>query len=147
MRLSRPPGRAGHVASDLALAADPETLNQGLVPLRRPALQIVQQTTPSSNHREQSPAGMMVFLVRLEVLCELENPLAEDRYLDLWRTAVSLVLLVLLDYLRFQISRQCHSRIGTPRLYLNPVYVPIQNNTGSELVAGHRGDVLALRPR
>jgi len=72
----------------------------------------------------------MVFLVRLEVVRKLEDPLAEDRYLNLWRAAVILVLPVLRDNLRFQISRQCHSRMGTPRLYLNPVYVRIQNSTG-----------------
>ena len=73
---------------------------------------------------------MMVFLVRFEVVRKLENPLTEDRYLNFWRAAVILVLPVLRDNLRFQISRQCHARIGTPRLYLNPVYVPIQNSTG-----------------
>ena len=72
----------------------------------------------------------MVLLVRFEVVRELENPLAEDRYLNFWRAAVILVLPVLRDNLRFQFSRQCHSRMGTPRLYLNPVYVRIQNSTG-----------------
>ena len=78
---------------------------------------------------------MMVFLVRFEMLRELENPLAEDCYLNFWRAAVTLVLPVLRDNLRFQFSRQCHSRMGTPRLYLNPVYVPIQNNTGGGIPA------------
>jgi hypothetical protein len=61
---------------------------------------------------------MMVFLVRFEVVRELENPLAEDRYLNFWRAAVILVLPVLSNNLCFQISRQCHSRSGTPRLFL-----------------------------
>ena len=73
----------------------------------------------------------MVFLMRLEVVRKLENPLAEDRYLNFWRAAVSLVYPVLRDNLRFQISSQCHFRIGTPRLYLNPVYVRNQNTTGT----------------
>ena len=53
------------------LAADAQALNQALVPFRVTAFQVFQKATASGDHRQQSPAGMMVLLVRLEVICEM----------------------------------------------------------------------------
>ena len=98
--------RAGSVER---LTADAEALNEILVPLGAAALQVVQQTTPASDHRQQPSAGMMIFLVRLEVLRELEYTLAQDRNQNLWRTAVIFVCAVLLNYGFSDLGRQCHS--------------------------------------
>ena len=60
------------------LTTDAQALNQVLVPFRITAFQVFQKAAPSCNHRQQSPAGMMIFLVRLEMILELQNTLAQD---------------------------------------------------------------------
>src|SRR5581483_5506752 len=102
--------------SDQRLAADAEALDQSLVTFGAAALQVIQQPAPSRDHRKQSPAGMIVLLVRLEVIPELEYTLAQDCDLNLWRAAVVLVGAILRDYVFSNFSRQCHSRMETPRL-------------------------------
>src|SRR5947208_735981 len=98
------------------LTADAEALDEVLVPFRVAALQVIQQTTPASDHRQQPTTGMMIFLVRLEVLRELEYTLAQDSYLNLWRPAVVLVSPILRNNAFSNFERQCHSRMETPRL-------------------------------
>ncbi len=100
------------------LPTDAEALDQGLVPFRASALQIVQQTPAPGHHRQQSPPRVMILLVRLEVFLQQPKPLAEQSYLYLWRSAVRLVPLVLADHFLLYFGRQCHSRIDTPRLTL-----------------------------
>ncbi|HLJ48376.1 MAG TPA: hypothetical protein VKU01_20315 [Bryobacteraceae bacterium] len=100
------------------LVTDAQALNQGFVPFRIMAFQVFQKATPPGNHRQQTPAGMMVLLVSLEMIVEVGNPLTQNRYLNFWRPGVSLVGLVLGDNALLNISRQCHYRIDTPRLTL-----------------------------
>ena len=100
------------------LTADAQTLNQVLVPFRITAFQVFQQAPPARYHRQQSPAGMMVFAMQLEMILQLQNALAQDCYLDFWRTGIGFMNSVRCNYLLFRISRQCHSRKDTPRLNL-----------------------------
>ena len=44
---------------------------------------------------------MMIFAVRLEMILELQNTLAQDRYLDFWRTGVGFVDSIRCNYLLF----------------------------------------------
>ena len=104
------------------LTTDAQALNQVLVPFRITAFQVFQQSTPSGYHRQQSPAGMMVLSVHLEMILELQNTLAQDGYLYLWRTCIRGVDAKRRDHLFLRISRQCHSRIDTPRLFLIFLY-------------------------
>jgi len=60
----------------------------------------------------------MIFAVRLEMIRELLNTLAKDRYLNLWRTGIGLVNAIFANNLSFGIGCQCHVRIDTPRLVL-----------------------------
>ena len=60
----------------------------------------------------------MVFAVRLEMILELQNTLAQDCYLHFWRTGVGLVDPICCNCLLFCIRRQSHARIDTPRLVL-----------------------------
>ena len=60
----------------------------------------------------------MIFTVRLEMILELLDALAEDCYLNLWRTGVCLMNSELCNYLQLGIGRQGHARIDTPRLTL-----------------------------
>ena len=60
----------------------------------------------------------MILAMHLEMIHELQNTLAEDRYLNLWRASVGLVGSIFCDYFVFGIGRQGHARIDTPRLVL-----------------------------
>jgi len=100
------------------LTADAQALNQVLVSFRIATFQVFQQTPPARDHRQQSPAGMMVFAMQLEMILELQDTLAQDSYLDFWRTGIGFVNPVRCNYLLFRIRRQCHSRKDTPRLNL-----------------------------
>ena len=95
-------------------------MNQVLVSIRVTALQVFQHAAAPRDHRQQSPAGMMIFAVRLEMILELQNALTQDRDLNFWRTGVRLVNTVCCDYLLLGIGCQRHSRIDTPRLNLIP---------------------------
>ena len=100
------------------LTTDAQALNQVLVPFRITAFQVFQKAASSCDHRQQSPAGMMILAMQLEMILELQNTLAQDGYLDFWRTGIGFVNSVRCNYLLFRISRQCHSRKDTPRLDL-----------------------------
>jgi hypothetical protein len=100
------------------LTADAQALNQVLVSFRVTAFQVFQKAAAPRDHRQQSPAGMMVFAVRLEMILELQNALTQDCYLYLWRTGIRLVNSVCCNYLLLGIGCQRHSRIDTPRLNL-----------------------------
>ena len=104
------------------LTTDAQALNQVLVPFRITAFQVFQKAASACDHRQQSPAGMMILAVQLEMILELQNTLAQDGYLYLWRTGVGVVDSKLRNRLCLRISRQCHSRIDTPRLFLIFLY-------------------------
>ena len=100
------------------LTADAQALNQVLVSFRVTAFQVFQKAAAPRDHRQQSPAGMMIFAVRLEMILELQNALTQDRDLYFWRTGIRLVNSIRCNYLLLGIGRQRHSRIDTPRLNL-----------------------------
>jgi hypothetical protein len=83
------------------LTTDAQALNQVLVPFRITAFQVFQEAAPPGDHRQQTPAGMMVFAVQLEMILQLQNALAEDCYLHFWRTSVSSVEAIFCNYLLF----------------------------------------------
>lgn len=60
----------------------------------------------------------MILFVRLEVLRQLRNPLAEERHLHLWRARVVLVDPELRYNLLLFNTRQRHSEMETSRLSL-----------------------------
>jgi hypothetical protein len=45
-------------------------------------LQIIEQAASPAHHHEKATAGCVVFNMRLEVLRQLADPLAQDRNLD-----------------------------------------------------------------
>ena len=112
----RPPGRVTCTVSNLT--TDAQALNQVLVPFRVTAFQVFQEAASASHHGKKPPPGMMIFGVGLEMVLELFDALAEDGYLNLWRTGVGFVNAELRYYLLFGIGRQGHARIDTPRLNL-----------------------------
>ena len=100
------------------LTADAQALNQVLVSFRVTAFQVFQKAAASRDHRQQSPAGMMIFAVRLEMILELQNTLAQDRYLHFWRTGIGLVNSICCNYL----------------LFWNPSPVPFSNRYSSSFL-------------
>ena len=83
------------------LTADAQALNQGLVAFRTTAAQVFQQAAAPRDHRQQTPAGMMIFAVRLEMILELQNALTQDCYLYFWRAGVRLMDPECRNYLLF----------------------------------------------
>ena len=63
------------------LLADAEFRNNRFIPLGIVFLEVVQQATPLADQHEKAAARAVVFLVRLEVLRQLPNTLAEQGYL------------------------------------------------------------------
>src|SRR5690606_5479917 len=53
--------------------------------------QIVEQATTLADHLQQSAPRVMVLLVRLEVTCEMFDPLGQQRNLNLGRAGVRVV--------------------------------------------------------
>jgi hypothetical protein len=73
------------------------------------ALEIAQQTPALADEHEQPAAGVMVLLVRTQVLGELVDPAREQRDLHLGRPGVALGTAVLADQLLLLFRRQTHS--------------------------------------
>src|ERR1700730_13479886 len=83
---------------------------------------------------------MMILAMRLEMIHELQNTLAEDRYLNLWRTGVGLVGSVFCYYFVFGIGRQGHARIDTPRLVLISFFLLQHSTRAKSWAVGAWGD-------
>src|ERR1035438_4849426 len=75
----------------------PEALDQDRVALLALLLEVVEQAAALADHDHEAAAAVVVLGVGLEVLGEVVDALREDRDLDLRRTGVRLVLLVVVD--------------------------------------------------
>ncbi len=75
----------------MQLLAETELLDHVLVAIGIVGLQVVQQAPPLADQHEKAAARAVVFLVRLEVLRQLANALAEQRDLDLGTAGVGRV--------------------------------------------------------
>jgi hypothetical protein len=84
-----PPGRQ--------LLADAEFRNDSFVALGIVFLQVVEQATPLADQHEQAAARAVVLLVRLEVLRQLANAFAKQRYLDFRAAGIARMRAVLVD--------------------------------------------------
>ena len=65
------------------------------------ALKIIEQFSPSRDHLKQAATRIVVLLMYLEVLRELVNALRQQSDLDVRRTRIGVVLLVIGNYLFF----------------------------------------------
>ena len=72
----------------LSSAADAELLDDALVPLLVLALHVVEELAALAHHLQEAAARVVVFLVRLEVLGQIVDPLREDRDLHLRRAGI-----------------------------------------------------------
>jgi hypothetical protein len=97
----RPPGggtkasglRIHYAAEALStqLLADAEFGDDALVTFGIVLFQVVEQATTLADEHEQTATRAVVFLVRLEVLCELTDALAQQRDLYLGATGIGSV--------------------------------------------------------
>jgi hypothetical protein len=95
----------GPNAGPARLLADSELLNHSLVALGVILLEVVEQTTTSADHHEKAATRRMVLLVRLEMLGQLANALAEQSNLDLGTAGVGRVGAIAADNRLFPLSR------------------------------------------
>src|SRR5574337_27842 len=78
-------------------ATQAETADQRLVALGVLALQIAEQAAAMIDHLQKTTAGMVVFLVRLEMVGQLLDARGQQRDLYLRRTGVGRRAAVILD--------------------------------------------------
>ena len=96
---------------------------------------------------------MVILLVSFKMLRELQDALAEYRYLNLWRTRIGLVNPVFCYDLQLLFVRQCHSRKDTPRLNLYLLLfliriaqiVRAQGSVDAPGARGHQFEQMAVR--
>jgi hypothetical protein len=106
----------------MSLAADAQALNQNLIAFRTPATEIIQQPAPPRDHLQQTPAGMMIFRMRREMLLKIQDSPAQDSHLYFWRAGIRFMDPELRDDFNLCFARQCHSKIDTPRQFLIVTY-------------------------
>jgi hypothetical protein len=94
---SRKTGETWGTPCPRMLFADAEFGNNALVTLGIVFLEVVEQTTPLAHQHEKAAARAVVFLVRLEVLRQLANALAEQRDLHLGTAGVGRVRAMLVN--------------------------------------------------
>ena len=83
------------------LATQAETAHNLVITLYIFAFEVVQKTPALRDHLEQAAPRMVIFLVRLEMLRQLVNALAEQGNLHLWRTGIRVMRAVIGQYSLF----------------------------------------------
>src|SRR5689334_8791139 len=79
-------------------SANTELLDQVLVARFIGATQIIEELAALAHHLEQSTTRVVVLDVGLEMLGEIVDALGQDRHLDFWRTGISGLFGIGLDY-------------------------------------------------
>ena len=80
-----------------ALFAEAETIADRPIAISVNPAQIVQQPPAAADHLQQPAARMMIFLMELEMLGQIRDPIGQDRDLHLGRACIALVGTELLD--------------------------------------------------
>ena len=81
------------------LSADTQPLDQSLIPLNIPTLEIIQKPSPFSDKPEQAHPRVMVLFVSSQMLCQVNDAVAVNGNLHLGRTGVGIVESEFLDRL------------------------------------------------
>src|SRR5436309_183788 len=81
-------GGAGRPSAVGWLPAEPQPLDQALVPIEVAPSQVIEETTALTDELEQPPAGMMILDVCLEVLGEVTDACTQQRDLHFRRTRI-----------------------------------------------------------
>src|SRR5438128_894289 len=107
-RKLKPGGFEFSVSGFLFLLADVQSLDEIRVALRVFAFEVVEKTAAFADKHQQATAGMVVLRVRLEMLGEVVDALAENGHLYFRGTGVSFVGFVVADQLCLTILGQRH---------------------------------------
>src|SRR5262249_19164702 len=89
-----------------------ESLDDALVALKVARAQIIEHAPALAHELEQASTGMMVALVRLEVLGQVADPIAQQRDLDLRRSGVRAVPSILRHDLSPALLQHCHPALS-----------------------------------
>jgi hypothetical protein len=87
----------GSVRKMAELLADAEFRNDVLVSLGVVFLEVIEQATPLADQHEQTPPGSVILLMRLKVLRQLGNSLAENCDLHFRTTRISRMRAIVVD--------------------------------------------------
>ncbi len=79
------------------LLADAEFRNDALVSLGVVFLEVIEQATPLADQHEETPPGSVILLMRLKVLRQFGNALAQNRDLDFRTTRISRMRAIVVD--------------------------------------------------
>jgi hypothetical protein len=85
----------------LLLFAQPKLLDQRPIPLNVLVLEVVQEAAPLAHQFDQSPAGVVVFGVGLEMIRQVTDPLAQDGHLYFGGTGIRFMLAKPIDNVTF----------------------------------------------
>jgi len=111
------------------LPANAKPLNQSLISFRAAALQILQKPATPSHHGQQTSPRVMVLIVRLEMLGEFSDTLAQERNLHFRRAGVRFVDPILSNRLVLDVYRQRHARVDAPCLLVISFLYVLQDST------------------
>ena len=78
-----------------ASTSQTELLYQFLVATGVGFIEIAKELSPLSHHLQESPPGMVVLLMDLEMFIKVVYPLGQKGYLDLRRTGIPIMKLIL----------------------------------------------------
>ena len=81
----------------MRLFAQFQLFGDGLIAADIGVVEIIQQPPPLADHHQQAAAGAMIFLVLLQMLGQMIDPLREQRDLNIRRTGIPLVQLEIID--------------------------------------------------
>src|SRR5262245_52469627 len=106
-----PPQSRGGGASHDSLFADAETLDQISVTVRVLGLHVVQEPAALADQLQQTAARMMILRVRLEMVGQVVDAIAQNGDLNFRRPRVGVVSTVVPDDLRLAFLRQRHVHV------------------------------------
>jgi hypothetical protein len=92
-------------ATASSLLADPELPNHIPVTVRGVRLQVIQKTTATAHHHEQSAAGRKVLFVGLEMLRQLIDATTQDRNLNFGAAGIAVMRTILINNFCLLLSR------------------------------------------
>ena len=75
--------------------------------------QIIEQSASTPDQLQQSPSGMMILLMKFEMIREIADTVRQDGDLDLRRPRIGIMLAILLDHTCLRLFFESHI---TPQL-------------------------------
>src|SRR5215510_8234329 len=103
-------GLLGEIGRDPPSLANPEPIGHDPVALRVLLAQVLEQSPALADQHQQAPAGVMVLLVRLEMIRQTVDALGEQRDLHFGRPGVPIMCFELIDEASLLLDGQPHGR-------------------------------------